>query len=89
MTRVLKLIAIGNSQGVRLPKVLLRRYHFESELEAVETSEGILLKPLGGGKLSWEEGFQQAASENRNELGACEGTLSDGLESEEFEGWPR
>ena len=89
MSSILKLVAIGNSQGVRLPKALLTRYHFETEIEAVETPDGVLLKPMRDDKLSWEEGFRQAAVENQTEIEAWEGTLGDGLEPEEFEGWPR
>jgi antitoxin MazE len=89
MASILKLVTIGNSQGVRLPKALLSRYHFQQEIRAVETADGILLQPVEADKLSWEEGFLQSASENREELAAWEGTLEDGLEPEEFEGWPR
>ena len=89
MPNILKLVAIGNSQGVRLPKALVTRYHFEREIEAIETPDGLLLKPMGEGKLSWEDGFREAAMENQKELEAWDGTLGDGLEPEEFEGWPQ
>jgi len=89
MVSLLKLVAIGNSQGVRLPKALVTRYHFERGIEAIETPDGVLLKAMREDKLSWAEGFREAALENQTELKAWDGSLGDGLEPEEFEGWPR
>ena len=89
MQTILKLVSIGNSQGVRLPKSLLRRYHFDKEIRAVETPEGILLQSVETGKLSWKETFAASARENQAENVAWEGTLGEGLEPEDFKGWPR
>ena len=89
MQTILKLVPIGNSQGIRLPQALLRRYHFEKEIRAVETPDGILLQPVERGKLSWAETFAASALENQAENVAWETTLGEGLESEDFAGWPR
>jgi antitoxin component of MazEF toxin-antitoxin module len=53
----LKLSAIGNSRGVRLPAGLIQRYGFSHEIIAEVREEGLLLKAAnpGAAKLSWEE----------------------------------
>ena len=89
MPTTLELVSIGNSQGVRLPKVLLRRYGFDKEIQIIETPEGILLKPVDTGKLSWAETFAASAKETQSEAENWAGTLSEGLDSEEFGEWAR
>jgi antitoxin MazE len=58
MKNTLKIRAIGNSQGVTLPKALLERFQLKEgdAITAVETADGILLKshdPV------FEEGMKQ------------------------------
>lgn len=61
-----RIIKIGNSKGIRLPKRLLDLYRLNegAEVEVEETREGIFLKPIASGySLSWEEAYSQMASE--------------------------
>ena len=55
-TATLKLSAIGNSRGVRLPAGVIRRYGFDGAIIAELREDGVLLKPAGGApsKLSWD-----------------------------------
>ncbi|MBN8219363.1 MAG: AbrB/MazE/SpoVT family DNA-binding domain-containing protein [Spirochaetes bacterium] len=58
MANTVKIRAIGNSQGVTLPKALLEKYQLKEgdTLTTVETEDGILLKshdPV------FEEGMKQ------------------------------
>lgn len=55
------LIAIGNSQGIRLPKPIIQKYHFTGELLLEEKPTGILIKNKKEKKLSWEETYQEMA----------------------------
>ena len=62
-----KLIDIGNSKGVRLPKKLIERYHLKEKLTLEELDEGILIKAdEPQDKLSWEETFKDMAQENED-----------------------
>lgn len=62
-----KLISIGNSKGVRLPKKLIERYHLKENLTLEELDEGILIKAdEPQDKLSWEETFKEMAQENED-----------------------
>ena len=41
------LIAIGNSQGIRIPKTIIKQAHFENaQLEFVVVEDGLLIKPI-------------------------------------------
>jgi antitoxin MazE len=57
----LKIVPIGNSQGVRLPKPLLQRYGIEGHVIAEQTPQGILLRSTPRSKASLEDTFAQMA----------------------------
>jgi antitoxin MazE len=82
----LKVIKVGNSRGVRLPNEVLKRYQIGSEVEMIQTSEGVLLRPVQANKLSLEQSFQEMALDKplADELSELDGTLADGLENEDF-----
>lgn len=82
-TRNVKLITIGNSKGIRLPKAILQKYGFSDNLLLDETDQGVLLRKKGGNKLSWEQTFRQMAQEKEN-WNDFDATLLDGLEGEDF-----
>jgi antitoxin MazE len=42
----MQLIDIGNSKGIRLPKNIISKYHFENGIELVESDNHIKLVPL-------------------------------------------
>jgi antitoxin MazE len=78
-SRDVKLVPIGNSQGIRIPKVLLQKYGFSNSLVLEETDQGILLRKNREDKLSWEDTFNAMAKEGEDwtDLDAI---LLDGLE---------
>jgi len=78
-TRDVKLVPIGNSQGVRIPKSLLQKYGFSGSLVLEETGQGILLRKKREDKLSWEETFRAMAKEGEDWTD-LDATLLDGLE---------
>ena len=55
-----KLVNIGNSKGIRLPKKLIEKYHLDETLILEEKNEGILIKAdIPDNKLSWEETYKE------------------------------
>ncbi|MFA6036583.1 MAG: AbrB/MazE/SpoVT family DNA-binding domain-containing protein [Legionellales bacterium] len=76
-----KLIAIGNSKGIRIPKVLLQKYGIEDMLVLEECEQGILLHAKEDKKLSWSETFKQIAQSDEN-WDDFDTTLNDGLEDD-------
>lgn len=41
-----RLIRVGNSQGIVLPKKLLQQYHLTGEVDLRPTPEGLLITPI-------------------------------------------
>ena len=65
-TREVKLIAIGNSRGIRLPKELLDKYGWDDRLELEELEEGVVLRGKETHRLSWEETYRAMAAESED-----------------------
>jgi antitoxin MazE len=56
-----KLIRIGNSRGIRIPKALLDQCHLQETVE-LETQNGCLtIRPVGTPREGWAEAFRQMA----------------------------
>ena len=83
-TKDIKLIPIGNSKGIRLPKKILRKYGFSESVVLEEKEEGVLLHKKEDNKLTWEETFKSMAKEKEN-WNDFDVTLTDGLEEENLE----
>ncbi len=83
-TRNVKLITIGNSKGIRLPKAILQKYGFSDNLLLDETDRGILLRKKEGDKLSWEQTYRETAQEQES-WDDFDATLLDGLEGEDLD----
>ena len=64
--RDVKLIAIGNSRGIRLPKGLLQKYGWRDSLVLEETEDGILLYSKEQKKLSWGDTYRAMAADNED-----------------------
>ncbi len=80
----IKLVQIGNSKGVRIPKALLQKYGFSNTLLLEETDRGLLLRKKDDRKLSWENTYKAMANE-KEDWDDLDTTLLDGLEDEDFE----
>ena len=92
MSATLKLISIGNSKGVRLPADVIRRYHLMDRILMEEVDDGIILRSPTNQKLSLSASFAEMATDKEAVAEAfawAESGLSDGLEQDTFEGWPR
>lgn len=61
-----KLIQIGNSKGLRLPKAVIEKYHLIDELELVESEEGLLIKPALQARAGWDEKFKVAKGDDED-----------------------
>jgi len=82
--RDIKLVPIGNSQGVRIPKALLQKYGLSNPLVLEETDQGLLLRKKREDKFSWEDTFKAMAEEGEDWTD-LDATLLDGLEEDDVE----
>ncbi len=82
--RDIKLVPIGNSKGVRIPKALLQKYGLNDSLLLEETDRGLLIRKKEDNKFSWEDTYKAMANE-KEDWDDFDTTLLDGIEDEGFE----
>ena len=78
--REIKLVAVGNSRGLRLPRELLRKYSIADTLLVEERPEGILLRGNRLDKVSLEQTFIEMAAV-QEDWSDMDVVRSDGLNS--------
>jgi antitoxin MazE len=83
-SRDIKIVHIGNSMGVRLPKTLLQKYGFTHSLVLEETAQGLLLRKKQDDKLSWVDTYKAMANEGED-WNEFDHTLLDGLDNDDFD----
>jgi len=66
-----KLVKIGNSLGIRIPKSLIQQYNLSANVEIDPTTDGILIRPKKKSRKGWEQQLTAAINEGHkpdNEL---------------------
>lgn len=59
---VVRIMRVGNSRGLRIPKGLLEQYQIDREVDLQVTKDGLLLKPVkSGARAGWGEKFAAMA----------------------------
>lgn len=77
--REVKLVAIGNSRGIRIPKTLLDKYGWSDWLVMEELEEGVVLRGRDTLLLSWEETYRAMAAEEED-WSDLDASIADGLD---------
>jgi antitoxin MazE len=81
------LTKIGNSQGIRIPKLLIEQAHLENvslELEVLEN--GLLIKPVNNtGRDAWKGNIEKVIAKHKGIKD--EGLLEDLLNDNDLEDW--
>ena len=78
----LKIVAIGNSRGVRLPKTILDKYAITDTLVLEEREDGLLFRNKKRDKrLSWTDTYKEMSHESEDWSDLDE-VMADGLKDE-------
>lgn len=62
------IIQIGNSQGIRIPKVLLEETRITGEVDLERHPDGILIRNAQKPRSGWEEAFKSMAESSDDEI---------------------
>jgi antitoxin MazE len=63
-----RIIKIGNSHGVRIPKVWLDQLVLGGEVELAMEADQIIIRPAHRPREQWEEQFREMAARGDDEL---------------------
>lgn len=65
---IAKIIQIGNSRGIRIPKTLLEQTGVSDEVELEVKNDQIIIKPAQKPRMGWQERFQTMAKNQDDSL---------------------
>ena len=80
-----RIVKIGNSQGVRIPKVLLEQANLAEEVELQIREGEIVLRSVREVRSGWEEAFKAMVEVGDDELLDADAALSPTWDQEEWE----
>ena len=79
-----RIVKIGNSQGVRIPKLFLEQTGLSDEVEIEVVNDQIVIKPASHPRQGWAESFQEMAKNGDDDLLIDDSGLSN-WDKEEWE----
>lgn len=74
-----RIIRIGNSQGIRIPKALLQQIGFtDTDMVTLEAqTDQLVIRPVVAARHDWDEQFQAMAAAGDDQLLDDDATLTD------------
>jgi len=78
----IRVINIGNSKGIRLPKAIIEQYNISDTVELILEKGKIILKPKSIPRKGWEKSFKQMHANEDDRL-----MINDVFDDELFEEW--
>jgi antitoxin MazE len=80
-----RIVKIGNSQGIRIPKLLLEQTSLGDEVELVLEEDHIIVRPILRVRQGWEEAFKAMGEQGDDALLDSEALVSSDWDEEEWE----
>ncbi len=80
-----RIIKIGNSHGIRIPKLLLEQAHLGDEVELELGQDVITIRPVQGARYGWSEAFQTMAERGDDALLDADMPLVNEWDGDEWE----
>jgi antitoxin MazE len=63
-----RIVKIGNSRGIRIPKIVLEQSRLKDEVEIQVQDEQIVITPLQKPRAGWDEAFREMAKRGDDKL---------------------
>lgn len=57
-----RIVKIGNSQGIRIPKVIVEQFNLIDEIELLSNEGMLVIRPAFHPRAGWDEQFQLMAA---------------------------
>ena len=80
-----KIVKIGNSRGIRIPKPLIAQAGIQEEVEISLEENRLVIAPAGHPRSGWDEAFRAMASRGDDSLLDDVGTIGTKWDEEEWE----
>ncbi len=61
-------IKVGNSKGIRLNKILLKKYNISDSVELILEPDCIIIRPIKKARQGWEAAFRSMREQEDDQL---------------------
>jgi len=82
-----RIIRIGNSHGIRIPKPFLVELGLEDEVELTVSDDGLVVAPVPKTRAGWSEAFRDMARRGEDTLVVDDQAPLSSWDEEEWEWW--
>lgn len=62
------IISIGNSKGIRIPKILLQQVHLNKEADLVVEGAKLVIRPVKKAREGWDKAFKSMRTRKEDSL---------------------
>ncbi|MCF8082462.1 MAG: AbrB/MazE/SpoVT family DNA-binding domain-containing protein [Deltaproteobacteria bacterium] len=80
-----RLIKIGNSQGLRIPKPILEQTGIRDDVEIELEKNQIIIRPVQKAREGWNKAFKMMAENRDDELFISDNDISHSWDEEEWQ----
>ena len=63
-----RIVKIGNSQGIRIPKPLLEQLKIKEDVDIEVENNQLIIRPVSNPRMGWDDAFRQMATNNDDVL---------------------
>lgn len=65
---ITRIVKIGNSQGIRIPKIILEQSGLSDEVELTVQNKQLIIRPKRSIRQGWEDAFRTMAKNKDDQL---------------------
>ncbi len=79
-----KVVRIGNSRGIRIPKVMLDQYNINDEVELEAKEDCLIIKSSHAARDGWEDAFSKMRAKQDDNL-VIDDSITNEFDEDEWE----
>ena len=79
-----KVVRIGNSRGIRIPKVMLDQYNINDEVELEAKEDCLIIKSPHAAREGWEDAFSKMRLKQDDDL-VIDDSIANEFDEDEWE----
>ena len=80
-----RIVKIGNSQGIRIPKPLLEQLKINEDVDIEIENNQIIIRPVSNPRAGWDDAFQKMAENGDDDLIEGEQTITHSWDETEWQ----
>lgn len=80
-----RIVKIGNSQGIRIPKPLLKQLQINEDVDIEIENNQIIIRPVSNPRSGWDAAFQKMAENGDDVLIEGEQTITHAWDETEWQ----